>query len=294
MLLTHALQNEKGIARLRAVFARVALLILCKQATSYTPAQREKISSFVAFTGRRQASLAFSLTLPSENTAVHLLQAHQWNLERTLDSFFSDPPEEEEEEALPYDLSKIEALYTNYKSSDASKDCIDEDGMMRLIGDLTLDDVGSLVLGWLCAAKTSGEISKAQFVDGLTRLQADSLEKLKASIQQARNEFAQQNRFADFYAFTFDLALQPGSRTLPLDTATLLWQMLLPHFDMLKTWLDYVNKHRTNAVSRDMWCQLLEFFVDAPDLNAHDPDDSTYPIAIDEFIEWIVDGKPDA
>jgi len=157
------------------------------------PAERDKAKQFLAFTNT------------NEKCAIELLEAHQWNLEVAVDSFFNNPPASAfEEQTLDVDPAKIEGLFKKY--SDAEGETISDTGMQKFLEDAGVDsnDIVPLIIAWQLSAKTLGEFTKTEFMEGFTALKCDSMSKLKERIPSLQSEIAEEQAFKEFYSFMFD------------------------------------------------------------------------------------------
>ena len=88
----------------------------------------------------------------------------------------------------------------------------------------------------------------------------------------------------------YDWAKEEGQKSLGLEMAIGLWQLLLPgKFALLDEWCTFLTDDREpRPVPKDVWNMLLDFSKEVkPDLSNYDPYGS-WPTMIDEFVEWYV------
>ncbi len=124
-----------------------------------------------------------------------MLEANQWNLEISVDQFFNNPPPNAYDfptDQKSFNANSIQQLFAKYSgmfleitsfcffsirhlfcgllSSTDDGEVIHEEGMQRFITDIGADsdDLLSLIIAWLLNAKTLGEFTKAEFVEGFT------------------------------------------------------------------------------------------------------------------------------
>jgi DCN1-like protein 1/2 len=228
----------------------------------------------------------------SERQATQLLTAFSWKLEVALDSFFNDGGEEdvsEEPPARTMDRASVTTFFETYKADGADK--IDVDGMQRLCEDLAVDpsDEVMLVLAWRLEALTMCEFQRAEFVNGMLRLGANSIASLKEKLPELRRELDNAGSFRSLYAYAFEFARssEAGQKSLELSTAVEMWQLLLAgRFTHLSLWLQFLATEHTHAIPRDTWMLLYEFIESVDDkLSNYDENDS-WPCLIDDFVTW--------
>eukprot|EP00043_Microstomoeca_roanoka_P007888 m.76229 g.76229 ORF g.76229 m.76229 type:complete len:142 (+) comp14016_c0_seq1:441-866(+) len=99
------------------------------------------------------------------------------------------------------------------------------------------------------------------------------------------------HNFKSYYEFTFTFGLDvdKGERTLPIDTAMALWQLVFsdprkqsPH---LQSWLRFLEEHKVKGISKDTWDLYLVFTESiAPDCSNYDAMEA-WPSLLDEYVE---------
>ncbi|RWR82826.1 DCN1-like protein 2 isoform X2 [Cinnamomum micranthum f. kanehirae] len=261
---------------------------------------REKVQQFMAITGS------------SEKVALQALKASDWHLEGAFDIFYSQP-----QIRSVTDSRHLEELYHRYK--DPYVDMIMVDGITLLCNDLQCEqhiyglplvcsqvdpqDIVMLVLSWHMKAATMCEFSRQEFISGLQALGVDSLEKLRERIQFMRSElkdepnlifsgfFPYLEKFREIYNFAFGWAKEKGQKSLALDTAIGMWQLLFAEkqWPLVDHWCQFLQAKHNKAISRDTWSQLLEFAKTVePALTNYDAE-GAWPYLIDEFVEYLVE-----
>ncbi|GMI88669.1 hypothetical protein like AT3G12760 [Hibiscus trionum] len=229
---------------------------------------RDKVQQFMTITGA------------SEKIALQALKASDWHLEGAFDFFYSQP------HIKSYtDTTRLEELYNRYK------DMILADGITLLCNDLQVDpqDIVMLVVSWHMRASTMCEYSKEEFFTGLQALGIDSMEKFLERISFMRSELKDEQKFREIYNFAFGWAKEKGQKSLALDTAIGMWQLLFAEkqWPLVDHWCQFLEARHNKAISRDTWSQLLEFArtVD-PALSNYDAE-GAWPYLIDEFVEYL-------
>jgi len=252
--------------------------------------QKDKAKNFITFTGA------------SEKTAIEVLKKNDWNLEIAVDNFFSTPQQFQDAPAATAktDSTKIEILFNRYKDPSSTELKIEDIGLALFAKDLVLDpdDILMLVIAWHFSAKTPGEFSKQEFVDGMTALKCDSTEKLRDRLPTIRASLAEDGTFKEFYMFIFNYGRPPQQKSLSLEMAIELWQMVLANrFKFLNDWISYLKEKHKLAISRDTWALLLEFSRMINDEMTNYDSEGAWPVLIDEFVAYYHDRhkkNPDA
>ncbi|KAJ4870465.1 hypothetical protein Rs2_47931 [Raphanus sativus] len=237
---------------------------------------RDKVQQFVAITGA------------SEKNALQTLKSSDWQLEAAYDVFYSKPQPRSNNAA---GVRRLQELYNRYK--DPYSDMILAEGISVLCSDLQVEpqDIVTLVLSWHMNAATACEFSKEEFVGGLQALGVDSIGKLQGKLSFMRSELKDEQKFHEIYNFAFGWAKEKGQKSLALDTAIGMWQLLFAEreWPLLNHWCDFLQDRHNKAISKDTWEQLLEFArtVD-PALSNYDAE-GAWPYLIDEFVEYLYD-----
>lgn len=157
------------------------------------------------------------------------------------------------------------------------------------------DDPAVLMLAWRIHAMECWCFTRGEWYHGLHNMSpsVDSQQKLKEYLSSAIREEAGKD-YEEFYNYVYDFVREDASQHLEQALCRKLWQQLLGtgaavQFKELPRWIEYLEKEvgAEKRVSRDLWQQLREFAVEVPKLEDHDVENSTYPVVIDDFVEWV-------
>merc|ERR1712108_80688 len=145
-----------------------------------------------------------------------------------------------------------------------------------------------LVLSYHCRAVQMGVYTRDEFFGGMKRLGCDDVVKLRAKLEELRGELQDRAACKEIYAHTFQSALDPGQKRLPVQMCLEFWKLLLkPHFALLDTWISFVEQRRKNTISKDTWMMLYDFSSEVKlDLSSYDMN-GAWPVLIDEFVETV-------
>eukprot|EP00051_Salpingoeca_urceolata_P000711 m.35559 g.35559 ORF g.35559 m.35559 type:complete len:264 (+) comp10932_c0_seq1:166-957(+) len=242
--------------------------------------QRTKVRQFV------------QVTSASESAAIAALRRFDWAVGQAVNAYFEDPSSYIGASASAPRKPKIDkrqlARFFEKYQDDAG--AIRVDGMIRLCADLEVDpsDIAMLVMAYKLKAETSCVFTKTEFLTGMESLGVDSLASLKGKLNALRKEMDHAETFRAIYLYTFDFAKTPPQRSLDLETAIGMWQLLLVgRFDYLPHWIEFLQECHKKSIPRDTWNLLLEFVLTIkPDFSNYD-DEGAWPCLIDEFVEWV-------
>jgi DCN1-like protein 1/2 len=116
----------------------------------------------------------------------------------------------------------------------------------------------------------------------------DSVEKLKAEIPRIRTFIDNEKNFKSFYSFCFGFSKEPGQKSLSLEIAQAMWELLLlPRFTKLAHWLKFLETSPCRGITRDTWDLLLDFMIKVEKSYAQYDESEAWPVLIDDFMTWV-------
>jgi len=236
----------------------------------------------------------------TEKVAIECLTKQQWNVERALDHYYQNAklygsPSSSSSSGKGGDKAKLNKLFDKYSSGEGKdKDAMFEEKLVAFFKDIGVDaeKEGCLTLGiaWKLKAKTLGEFTRKEFVDGFSEVGADSVDKIKSEVSNIRSLLANKVTFRDFYRWVFDyIKEEPERKSVDLEPACEMMSIVLvQHFPLLPEWIEYLRtKSTSKMVSKDIWEQVFEFARDIKaDLSNYE-DDGAWPVVIDEFVDFV-------
>lgn len=202
-----------------------------------------------------------------------------------------------------FSVKRAEEWYERYASVQETEEDVEEleleggaigpNGLALLLEELGVgeDDVLGFVVAWKLNAKTLGKVTREEFLEGVTKLQCDSLSSLKQQLPLLQGEMKQHQR--DIYCYAFALSKQPHQKTLDLESARILLQLFLPQYSHTASFVDWLSEqHSYRALNRDQWHSFYDFakLNYLPDLSDYD-DDEGWPCLIDEYCHHILSAQ---
>ena len=185
--------------------------------------------------------------------------------------------------------AQIEKYFNKYK--DPVEDAILAEGMEKFCIDLAVDPTEFivLVLAWKFEASQMCRFTREEFINGCQKMQAHNSKSLKERFPDLLSETKEKKYFKDLYNFTFSFGLDhsSGQRSLPIDMAMPLWDLVFSQSrpDVLDQWFKFLKESGVRGISRDTWNMFLPFVGSIlPDLSNYDESEA-WPSLFDDFVE---------
>eukprot|EP01083_Nonionella_stella_P303874 1053499_1 len=87
-------------------------------------------------------------------------------------------------------------------------------------------------------------------------------------------------------------------KTIPTELAIQLWRIVFAKYrtnmKLLNKWLewcDIVKNKDMKVISRDVWEMIFDFLRETPSIEEYDDCGGAWPVAVDEFVEWMQENK---
>ncbi|XP_055387558.1 DCN1-like protein 3 [Condylostylus longicornis] len=185
----------------------------------------------------------------------------------------------------------LNLLFEEYKDPD--EDEILAEGIERLCKDLGYqpDDFAILVLAWRLDASQMCRFTKSEFIGGLHKMTADTIETIRLRLEQTIEKLkTDSDMFKQLYRFTFRFGLEESNRILSLDMAIILWRLVFTVNEpqLLQRWLYFLEQHpNIRGIPKDTWNMFLNFSEQCDISNLHLYDDTeAWPSLFDDFVDY--------
>ncbi|XP_037948012.1 DCN1-like protein 3 isoform X2 [Teleopsis dalmanni] len=191
-------------------------------------------------------------------------------------------------ESLEVSDNTLNQLFEKYK--DPEEDMILSEGIERLCRDLDYlpDEFAILVLAWCLDASQMCRFTKVEFIEGLHKMRADTIETIHIRLEQTIEMLkVDAEMFKQLYRFTFRFGLEPDQRILSLDMAISLWKLVFTVFtpDLLSNWIHFLEQHPSiRGIPKDTWNMFLNFSEQCDIYNYDDTE--AWPSLFDDFVDY--------
>ncbi|KIV93234.1 hypothetical protein, variant [Exophiala mesophila] len=270
---------------------------------SYTTSQRISISQFISFTQAK------------ESIAAKFLKAHDWNVERALDSFYQSGSGNATVSPIQQNLSK---LFDQYRDNpEDSPDSIGIDGAQQYLTDLgvELDEVAHLGICDLLQCPSIGDFERETFISGWRSVSTgdkpyDTTSRQAQYVELIRRKLvADPAFFKQVYRNAFKLAKPDGQRSVPVESAVDFWTMFFSSekggiewntasTKWLDLWTEFYQSHCKRPVNKDLWNMVGELVAKTREANGESlewwNENGAWPMAIDDFVSHVKEQRKTA
>ncbi|KAK2706735.1 hypothetical protein QYM36_014689 [Artemia franciscana] len=190
---------------------------------------------------------------------------------------------------VSFNQKKCLAWFREYVSPD-DQETIGPEGMEKFCEDIGVEpeNVVMLVIAWKMGAKQMGFFTQQEWLKGLSEMQADSIQKLQNRLDYLKALLSEPNHFKAIYLYSYDFARDKDQRSMDVDTAKIMLQLLLaPRWNLFPSFQQFLDQSRYKVINKDQWSNILEFSRSVlPDLSNYDMD-GAWPVMLDEFVDWL-------
>ncbi|XP_065341767.1 DCN1-like protein 4 isoform X1 [Cloeon dipterum] len=164
------------------------------------------------------------------------------------------------------------------------------DGVEKFCSDIKVkpEDIVMLVLAWKMKAKQMAYFTQEEWLQGMTEMSCDSIEKLRYKLDSLRNLLKDSATFKSIYRYSFDFTKDKDQRSLEIETAKSMLRVLLAdQWNLFPQFMKFLDESKYKVINKDQWANILEFtrYV-RDDLSNYDYD-GAWPVLLDEFVEWL-------
>lgn len=192
-------------------------------------------------------------------------------------------------EETSFSQKRCLAWFREYTTPD-DPDSLGPEGMEKFCEDIEVEpeNVVMLVLAYKMQARQMGFFTKEEWLKGLSEMQCDSIQKLQYRLDYLRCLLSDQNTFKAIYRYAYDFARDKDQRSMDMETAKAMLQLLLgKHWPLYTQFSQFLDQSKYKVINKDQWCNILEFSRTIyNDLSNYDVD-GAWPVMLDEFVEWL-------
>ncbi|KRT78780.1 hypothetical protein AMK59_8645 [Oryctes borbonicus] len=193
------------------------------------------------------------------------------------------------DEPNTFSQKKCLAWFREYTSPD-EPDVLGPEGMEKFCEDIGVEpeNIVMLVLAYRMQARQMGFFTQEEWMKGLSELQTDSIQKIQGRLEQLRCMLNDPHTFKAIYRYAYDFARDKDQRSMDMETAKAMLQLLLgKHWPLYTQFSQFLDQSKYKVINKDQWCNILEFSRTINiELSNYDVD-GAWPVMLDEFVEWL-------
>ncbi|XP_068980277.1 DCN1-like protein 4 isoform X2 [Bombus flavifrons] len=116
----------------------------------------------------------------------------------------------------------------------------------------------------------------------------DSISKIQQKLEYLRNQLNDPHTFKGIYRYAYDFARDKDQRSMDMETARVMLQLLLgKHWPLFTQFAQFLDQSKYKVINKDQWCNILEFSRTINHDLANYDLDGAWPVMLDEFVEWL-------
>lgn len=193
------------------------------------------------------------------------------------------------EDTSSFNQKRCMSWFREYTSPE-DPEVLGPEGMEKFCEDIGVEpeNVVMLVLAWKMNARQMGFFTHQEWLRGLTDIQCDTVSKIQNKLDFLRSMLNDQTSFKSIYRYAYDFARDKDQRSMDLETAKAMLQLLLgKHWNLFNQFSSFLDHSKYKVINKDQWCNILEFSRTINmDLSNYDVD-GAWPVMLDEFVEWL-------
>jgi len=200
-------------------------------------------------------------------------------------------------------VSNASIVFDSFRHDEGEPDNLFDIGLINFINEFCESNATDLKIGLMnlfiaynCNCVTTGQITRAEFTAGFTKLRCNTLAEMKTKIAA---DFAQANRdkklYTMFFKWVYDYLLDKDSckKVVDFESAEQCWGSLLMHWPQYPKFAEFIHREdrpEMKFVNRDLWNALYSFSTELrSDLsNVQDMlDCGAWPSVLDDFLVFL-------
>jgi len=228
----------------------------------------------------------------TDKDATRCLEASSWDINSAVNYFYEHRSSFNIKQG---DSSKLGKLFSKYADED-DENIMSEDGTIQFFKDISVDPTGmdTLVIAWLLKCGELGIIERQEFIDGFAKSGCSTIKDVKQACSSAVQSVQSNDQFKQFYKWLFIHTREDEKKkTIQKEVAVQIWTIVLKSrkYPLFDDWIKFVKASNDMvAISKDLWEQLVDFLSETKTVDDYD-DSGAWPVAVDEFIEYLSEQK---
>mmetsp|Transcript_40560 Transcript_40560/g.66642 ORF Transcript_40560/g.66642 Transcript_40560/m.66642 type:complete len:262 (+) Transcript_40560:66-851(+) len=200
------------------------------------------------------------------------------------------------------DSGKLQSLFAKQYADKEDPDIMSEAGMMKFFKDCGVnpESYETLVIAFHIKSTEMGIYDKNEFCKGFAESGCKDVKDIKKVIQD-RVRAVQNNlpEYKRFYKWVFHHVKEDEKKkSIPTELAIQLWSLVLAKqkasMKLLDDWIAFCDANKSKdmqAISKDVWEQIFDFLLQTNSIDSYDDAGGAWPVAVDEFVEWMQEKK---